>query len=411
MFSSFWALLSKHVLSPQVDSADVEEKLRRAKAALPKPVVWLLGKTQAGKTSIIRAITGSTQAEIGNGFRPCTRTARLYVFPSEEDCLLRFLDTRGLGEASYDPTEDLAFGQDQSHLLMVVIRAMDHANSAVQDAVRKIRKAKPEWPVIVVQTALHDGYAWGTGHPQPYPFEAEGWQEAVPTDLARSLVRQREEFAGLSKHFVPVDFTLPEDRLAPELYGLESLWNAIEADMPIGLRAMFRQQPELQAELADLYFRTAWPHIVSYSVAAGAAGAVPLPLVNVPTVLAIDAQMFHVIASIYGQRLSGKVMGELASAIGTGFLARLAGRSLLAMIPGVGTAAAAVYTAAATYALGCTLCWYFAQMQQGITPDAEKLRTLFAQEMDEGRRRFGEYLKRRTKPANSHSAAAEPQGP
>src|SRR5690606_34222822 len=33
------------------------------------PVVWLLGKVQSGKTSIIRAVTGASDAEIGDGFR------------------------------------------------------------------------------------------------------------------------------------------------------------------------------------------------------------------------------------------------------------------------------------------------------------------------------------------------------
>ena len=398
MFKSFWHLLSDLVLSPQVNSADVEERLRRAKSTLPKPVIWLLGKTQSGKTSIIRAMTGSTQPEIGNGFRPCTRTARLYAFPNDAECLVRFLDTRGLGEASYDPAEDLAFCQGQAHLLMVVVRAMDHALAAAQATVRAVRKAKPEWPVIVVQTALHDGYARGTGHPVPYPFDAEPWPDTVARDLARSLIHQREQFAGLASRFVAVDFTLPEDGFLPELYGLGSLWAAVEAELPLGLRTMLRQQPELQADLADLYYRTAWPHILFYSVAAGAAGAVPFPLVSVPSVVAIDAQMFHAIASIYQQRLTSQVMSELGGAIGTGFLVRLAGRSLLAMIPGVGTAAAAIYTAATTYALGCTLCWYFSQIRHGNSPDADKLRKFYAQEMEEGRSRFKEYLKGRTPP-------------
>ncbi|MBI3837092.1 MAG: GTPase domain-containing protein, partial [Planctomycetia bacterium] len=149
VFESFWKLLTKYVLSPKAESAHVEELVRRAKSKLPPPVIWLLGKTQAGKTSIIRALTGSTQAEIGNGFRPCTRTARLYSFPSEDDCLLRFLDTRGLGESNYDPADDIVYCQEQAHILMVVARAMDHAQNRVHDALSMIRRAKPNWPVIV----------------------------------------------------------------------------------------------------------------------------------------------------------------------------------------------------------------------------------------------------------------------
>lgn len=44
--------------------------------------------------------------EVGNGFAPCTMTAMSYAFPQDTP-VMRFLDTRGLGEADYDPDEDL----------------------------------------------------------------------------------------------------------------------------------------------------------------------------------------------------------------------------------------------------------------------------------------------------------------
>ena len=384
---SFWKVLSQRVLSPRVDSTEIEEQLRRARDALPKPVIWLLGKTQSGKSSLIRALTGSSHAEIGNGFRPCTRTARMYSFPSDEECLVRFLDTRGLGEANYDPGEDIAYCQDQAHLLMVTVRSMDHACQAVVDAVRAIRETKPDWSVVVVQTALHDGYPPGTVHPQPYPFDADEWPASVPVDLCRSLRRQREDLVGLASRFVAVDFTLPEDELPPEHYGEDALWEAIETEIGRGLRDI------LQPGLADLYYRRARPHILSSAVAAGGAAALPNPAVSLPLIAAVDAKMFHAIASIYQQPLTARVMGELGSAIGSGVAMRLAGRSLLAMIPVVGTTLAAVYAAATTYALGRTLCWYFAQVKKGITPAADLVRATFAKEMAEGRRRFREYLK------------------
>jgi len=40
---------------------------------MPAPVIWLFGKVQSGKTSIIRALTGAERAQIGGGFKPCTR--------------------------------------------------------------------------------------------------------------------------------------------------------------------------------------------------------------------------------------------------------------------------------------------------------------------------------------------------
>ena len=120
------------------------------------PVVWLLGKVQSGKTSVIRAITESSEAAIGDGFRPCTRSSRLYEFPDDMP-VLRFLDTRGVGEASYDPSEDLAFSEQGAHLVLATMRAMDPQQQAVVDLVKFVRKRHPDWPIVVAQTSLHDG--------------------------------------------------------------------------------------------------------------------------------------------------------------------------------------------------------------------------------------------------------------
>ncbi len=56
------------------------------------PVLWLLGKTGAGKSSLVRALTGLSGAEVGTGFVPCTRTSAMFDYPPEQP-LLRFLDT------------------------------------------------------------------------------------------------------------------------------------------------------------------------------------------------------------------------------------------------------------------------------------------------------------------------------
>src|SRR5262249_36492437 len=79
---------------PAVNKPEDSEAVTDAARSLA-PVVWLLGKVGSGKTSIIRAITHSTDAEIGDGFRPCTQASRVYDFPGDAP-VLRFLDTRGL---------------------------------------------------------------------------------------------------------------------------------------------------------------------------------------------------------------------------------------------------------------------------------------------------------------------------
>jgi hypothetical protein len=39
--------------------------------------------------------------------------------------VMRFLDTRGLGEVSYDPTKDLAAAESGSHVIIVFARLDD----------------------------------------------------------------------------------------------------------------------------------------------------------------------------------------------------------------------------------------------------------------------------------------------
>ena len=49
--------LREALFNPHVVEDQLAEALSEARARQPLPVLWLLGKAQAGKTSIIRALT------------------------------------------------------------------------------------------------------------------------------------------------------------------------------------------------------------------------------------------------------------------------------------------------------------------------------------------------------------------
>ena len=162
----YWRRLREALLNPPIDPVKRDEALREARDQQPLPVLWLIGKAQAGKTSIIRALTGSETAEIGNGFQPCTRTARFYDFPAEAP-VVRFLDTRGLGEVAYDPAEDIHYCEAQAHLMLAVVKATDIRQDAVFTVLRQVRKRHPEWPMLIAQTGLHEAYPSDADHLQP----------------------------------------------------------------------------------------------------------------------------------------------------------------------------------------------------------------------------------------------------
>jgi uncharacterized protein (DUF697 family) len=370
----------KAVLWPAAAPYGATQEEIAARAREFAPVVWLLGKVQSGKTSLIRVMTGCSAAEIGDGFRACTKTSRIFDFP-EEAPLVRFLDTRGLGEAGYDPSEDLAFSERQAHLVVVTMRALDAQQEAIVEVVHLIRRRHPEWPIIVVQTALHEGYRSGAGHVQPYPYASNDpatlANAGVAADLVRSLMRQRTLFDDVPGHgaivFVPVDFTLPEDGWAPADYGHEALVAALQGVAPT---AVVSALSNLTGHAADALADRAHPHIIGYATAAGAADL--WPVAGIALVPAIQAKLIHALGAIYGVVWDRRTLAEFASALGATTLLRVASgfgaRELAKLVPvygqTAGAAAAAGMSFATTYALGKAACYFLKRRKAGASDPA-----------------------------------------
>jgi uncharacterized protein (DUF697 family) len=371
------------LLAPRVDEAALARALREAAVHHPPPVLWLLGKTQSGKTSIIRALTGSPEAAIGAGFQSCTRTARFYDFPDPTP-VVRFLDTRGLGEVAYDPAEDIRFCESQAHLIIAVVKVSDILQQVVYDVLRDVRRRHPDWPVVIAQTCLHEAYAPAGGHIRPYPFDQAGWETAVPAVLARAIIAQRRELELLpgpgTLLWVPIDLTQPEEGIDPSDYGLEALWDAIETGATFGLQAMLRGD----AGVRDLYDRAAHPQIVGYAAAAGALGA--MPMVDMTLVPALQMKMLHSLARLYQLTWTRRTSSEFFGLLGAGFMAgyglRWAGRGVIKLIPGLGQTLGAVWGATAgaaiTFALGKAACFYLEKSGQGLAVDSDALRAVYA---------------------------------
>ena len=397
----------RQLFTPQIKAQALQAALSRVRQDLPPPVIWLFGKVQSGKTAIIRALTGAERAQIGSGFAPCTRWASRYDFPNADVPLAVFLDTRGLGETGYDPREDVAAFQAQAHMLLVVVRAMDMALEQVLDALRAIVQAQPSWPIVVAQTTLHHGYPPDQDeHVYPYPFASQPWPETVPTPLGRALDFQRTLFTDMPiTRFVPLDFTLPEDGFADQFYGRDALLDALAEAHPHAVYQTLRQLPTLTRELKSLHFRHAHPHIIAYACAAGAVGATPLPMADLPIISGLQLKMLHTVASLYRQPLRLKTFLELASTIGLGALLRQGTRSLLKVVPGFGSAVSGLYAGATTYALGCALCFYYQIIFDGHLPRPEQLKAFYDAKLEEGMHLL------RTREAGRRSLQAMEQSP
>jgi len=389
-WQDYWKRLQTTLLEPGVDEAALAASLAEARARMPVPVIWLVGKTQAGKTSIIRALTGSDSAEIGNGFQPCTRSARFYDHPAEAP-VVRFLDTRGLGERAYDPSEDIGFCESQAHLVLGVMKVADPGQEAVYEVLRAIRKRHPDWPVLIAQTGLHELYAPAMQHPDPYPFDDGLVGAGIPTDLARALLDQRDRLGRLAGDapvcWVPIDLTLPDDGFAPVHYGLDALWARMEAASSLDLRRQLIGDEAVR----DVFARAAHQHIVGYTLAAAGLGAVPM--IDLVAVSAVQAKLLHALAVLYGQswdrRMVTEFVGLLGVGVATGFVSRMIGKTVAKLIPGWGQTIGLVWGASAsgatTYALGKAAAYFFARRRAGLAIDAEALRAVYAEALAAGR--------------------------
>jgi uncharacterized protein (DUF697 family) len=372
-------------LSPSGREAEIQRRIADARKRTAIPVMWLFGKTQTGKTSIVKYLTGATEAEIGNGFRPCTRFSRSYDFPNSEAPLLTFLDTRGLDEPGYDPAEDLAHFDNTAHLVLVTVKAMDHAQENIHRHLEEIRNAKPKRPMLLALTCLHEAYPQKQ-HPDVYPFKETLFPPEAPEPLLRSIAEQQRRFRDIVDDIIPIDLTKPEEGFNHANYGGDELKQSILRHLPNTYRQTLVALDHATHELRDAYLTQATPVILGYSYLAGAAGAIPIPFVDLFILPGIQLKMVGEIAKLYGQPMTGKDFTELAATLGMGMLTRQAAREVAKLIPVVGAAAGAMLAGASTYALGKAACFYYQTVHEGHVPDTAALKQFFEKELAEAER-------------------------
>ena len=351
----------------------------------PVPCLWLMGKTGSGKTSIVRYLTGAHDAEIGRGFRPQTRQSQTFDFPDDDFPIVRFLDTRGLGEVAYDASEDIARFDALAHLVVVTIRATDQATAAILEAVRSIRRVNPDRPLLLVITCLHDTYP-GAQHPRPDPFGTE--TRPLPPDLlettSRCLARHYERFEGLFDRAVPIDLTQTDDGFAQADFGGTRLKHAILDLLPRAYRQTLRQLDHVVDELRSAHRRRSSRTILAHAVVAASAAAVPVPWVDIPFVLATQSHLIHRLAADAHQTLDVQTLLNLTGGAGGRVAFKMGTRELLKLIPWVGVAVNAAAAFAFTFASGEAASWYFREVRAGHIPSADTLQEVYREQLRAG---------------------------
>ena len=365
------------------------EILETVRAKLPTTEALLIGKPQAGKSSIVRGLTGVSAEIIGQGFRPHTQHTERYAYPSEDLPLLIFTDTVGLGDIKQDTQtiieeleQELEQKTDRARILILTIKINDFATDSLKQIARQLRQKYPNIPCLLAVTCLHEVYPQDVENHPDYPPEY--------TEVNRAYTAIKSTFASISDRATLIDFTLEEDGYTPVFYGLEALRDNLAELLPEAEANAIYQliDKDASAEIGNLYRDTARRYILAFSTIAATLAAVPLPFATMPVLTALQVSLVGLLGKLYGQTITPSQAGGIVSAIAGGFLAQAIGRELVKFIPGFGSVIAASWAAAYTWALGEGACVYFGDLMGGKKPDPQQIQLVMKEAFKNAQERF-----------------------
>jgi len=382
----------------------VAEILERVRWSLPTTEAILIGKPQAGKSSIVRGLTGVSAEIVGQGFRPHTQHTERYAYPASELPLLIFTDTVGLGDVGQETEAivsellgDLSEASGRAKILILTVKINDFATESLRQIGTQLREKHPHIPCLLAVTCLHEVYPAGISvSPGSATRTKEGTREAHPEyppeyeEVQRAYGAIVEGFGQLCDRAILMDFTLEEDGYNPVFYGLEALRDSIAELLPEAEAQAIHQilDGEAIAEIGNMYRDVARRYILAFCAIAATLAAVPLPLATMPVLTALQVSMVGLLGKLYGQTLTRSQAGGIVSAIAGGFVAQAIGRELIKFVPGFGSAIAASWAAAYTGALGEGACVYFGDIMGGKRPDPERIQAVIAEAFQATKKRF-----------------------
>lgn len=179
-----------------VNEEQMAEILETIRAELPTTEALLIGKPQAGKSSIVRGLTGVSEAIVGQGFRPHTQHTQRYAYPSAEVPLLIFTDTVGLGDINQnidiiieELVNNLKESTHRGRVFILTVKINDFATDTLRQVIQRLRQEYPQIPCLLVVTCLHEVYPPELSDHPVYP-------PALP-EIERALKEITENFGDL----------------------------------------------------------------------------------------------------------------------------------------------------------------------------------------------------------------------
>lgn len=342
------------------------------------PRLYVFGRSGAGKSSLINALANREVAEVGT-VEPTTVDSEIYhvSFP-ERYASWDVIDSRGLFESVTPdgdvPADTVSFMREdlEEYRPDVLLHVMtpDQVRAGAEDfeTVEQLRRELGGlFPPVVyclnkVDTHLSPGGAWP---PEENPslagdikrnldFVAEvlGEDDRTPFEDGQPLYGYEfdsEEHIGVAPVYLKEE----------PYWNVETLSWLVGDFLPDDARLQFIQAQQRE----DLTRRMARDLTNGVAGAAGGIGATPMPVADFFVLSGVQAALVVIIGSLSCSELERGTLKEYLSAMGAmtvaGLGARGLARSLIQVVPGIGTAISAAVAFVTTWAIGRSAEEYF----------------------------------------------------
>ena len=387
--------IKKVVLGPALQ--EIGELITESRA----PIIYLIGRSRHGKSSVINALTNKKVAEVGD-VEPTTAQSIPYIVTFEESfASWKVIDSRGLFETTppegapkkqvtsrlpsflrrgsrdkqeiKDPIEQLK--EDLAHynpdIILHIISAPECGNLQKDfeaiDEISQVLKGLPN-TIIVLNKADT------LGNPREWPPETYAHKAGLIDETLNYMTHKvlKVESQPIDRNFTikgkiidnsPYIGIVPVCSLENETWNIETLSMVIGRHLPKHAWLDFFQAQKRKESLKQLSSSI----ISRFTAISAGAGAIPIPFVDLAILIPAQVLMIGLIGGLSCRSFSMKTVIEYGTAIGLdvglGMGAKYGVRQLIGeftkVVPGLGSTIDAGISATTTYGIGKSAEAYF----------------------------------------------------